>query len=130
MINYPDLNKDNIRYQSVFGKKLVISFCASWCHNCESWKDTFTLLSERFVDDCFIWIDIDEYPELVSEIDLDVIPVVLIQKKQNIHFLGPIRPGLDAIISILNSDKVMDVEFDPGVREYLSAPDFQQRTPY
>ncbi|MEX6035011.1 hypothetical protein [Providencia hangzhouensis] len=50
----------------------MISFCASWCHNCESWKDTFTLLSERFVDDCFIWIDIDEYPELVSEIDLDV----------------------------------------------------------
>ncbi|HIE5975441.1 TPA: thioredoxin family protein [Proteus mirabilis] len=90
MINYPDLNKDNIRYQSAFGKKLVISFCASWCNNCESWKDTFTLLSEKFIDDCFIWIDIDEYPELVSEIDLDIIPVLLIQKKRISIFWAPL----------------------------------------
>ncbi|HIE6172276.1 TPA: thioredoxin family protein [Proteus mirabilis] len=130
MINYPDLNKDNIRYQSAFGKKLVISFCASWCNNCESWKDTFTLLSEKFIDDCFIWIDIDEYPELVSEIGLDIIPVLLIQKKEDIHFLGPIRPGLETIVSILNSDKVMKVEFDPGIRDYLIAPDLPKRTIY
>ncbi|MGC6228564.1 thioredoxin family protein [Proteus mirabilis] len=130
MINYPDLNKDNIRYQSAFGKKLVISFCASWCNNCESWKDTFTLLSEKFIDDCFIWIDIDEYPELVSEIDLDIIPVLLIQKKEDIHFLGPIRPGLETIVSILNSDKVMKVEFDPGIRDYLIALDLPKRTIY
>ncbi|HBC5558256.1 TPA: thioredoxin family protein [Proteus mirabilis] len=130
MINYPDLNKDNIRYQSAFGKKLVISFCASWCNNCESWKDTFMLLSEKFIDDCFIWIDIDEYPELVSEIDLDIIPVLLIQKKEDIHFLGPIRPGLETIVSILNSDKVMKVEFDPGIRDYLIAPDLPKRTIY
>ncbi|HFS6716403.1 TPA: thioredoxin family protein [Proteus mirabilis] len=130
MINYPDLNKDNIRYQSAFGKKLVISFCASWCNNCESWKDTFTLLSEKFIDDCFIWIDIDEYPELVSEIDLDIIPVLLIQKKEDIHFLGPIRPGLETIVSILNSDKVMKVEFDLGIRDYLIAPDLPKRTIY
>ncbi|HIE4547317.1 TPA: thioredoxin family protein [Proteus mirabilis] len=130
MINYPDLNKDNIRYQSAFGKKLVISFCASWCNNCESWKDTFTLLSEKFIDDCFIWIDIDEYPELVSEIDLDIIPVLLIQKKEDIHFLGPIRLGLETIVSILNSDKVMKVEFDPGIRDYLIALDLPKRTIY
>ncbi|MEY0875010.1 thioredoxin family protein [Providencia manganoxydans] len=130
MLNYPDLDKDNISYRSASGKKLVITFCASWCNNCESWKDTFTLLSEKFIDDCFVWIDIDEYPELVSEIDLDIIPVVLIQKKQDIHFLGPIRPGLEAIMNILNSDKVMNVEFDPGVREYLTFPDFQARAIY
>lgn len=125
MINYPDLNKDNIRYQSAFGKKLVISFCASWCNNCESWKDTFTLLSEKFIDDCFIWIDIDEYPELVSEIDLDIIPVLLIQKKDDIHFLGPIRPGLNTIIDILNSNKVMNVEFDPGIRDFFISNDIE-----
>ncbi|WP_259695779.1 thioredoxin family protein [Proteus mirabilis] len=107
-----------------------MSFCASWCNNCESWKDTFTLLSEKFIDDCFIWIDIDEYPELVSEIDLDIIPVLLIQKKEDIHFLGPIRPGLETIVSILNSDKVMKVEFDPGIRDYLIAPDLPKRTIY
>lgn len=26
-------------------------------------------------------------------------------------------------MSILNSDKVMKVEFDPGIRDYLIAPD-------
>lgn len=130
MINYPDINKDNIRYKSVLGKKLVVSFCASWCDNCDAWKDTFTLLSEHFLDDCFVWVDIDEYPDLVSEIDLDVIPVVLIQKKEDIHFLGPIRPGLEAIIKILNSDKVMEVEFDPRVREYLTKPNIPTQTTY
>lgn len=125
MINYLDLNKDNIRYQSSLGKKTVVSFCASWCNNCKSWKDTFTLLSEKFIDDCFIWIDIDEYPELVSEIDLDIIPVLLIQKKDDIHFLGPIRPGLNTIIDILNSNKVMNVEFDPGIRDFFISNDIE-----
>ncbi|HBY9798527.1 thioredoxin family protein [Proteus vulgaris] len=119
MINYITEDFDNIRYQVATDKKLVISFCASWCNNCEAWKDTFSLLSENFTDNCFVWVDIDEHPELVSEIDLDIIPVLLIQNKDDIHFLGPIRPGLNTIIDILNSNKVMNIEFDPGIRDFF-----------
>ncbi|EJH7015835.1 hypothetical protein NFT50_004404 [Salmonella enterica] len=99
--------------------KLIVCLCADWCNNCNEWKDGFTSLSEQYPDDFFIWLDIEQYPDMVSSIDLDILPVLLVQKNNDILFLGAIQPRVDAVIPLLNTESAVMRTYDPGIRQFL-----------
>lgn len=55
---------------------------------------------------------------MVSSVDLDILPVLLVQKN-NVLFLGAIQPRVDAIIPFLNTESAVMRADDPGIRQFL-----------
>lgn len=88
-------------------------------------KKIFSTLSDKFPTDCFVWLDIDQHSDMISDIDLDVLPVLLVQKNQSIIFLGAIEPIFETVISILNSEHPVMQANDPGVKQFLKE-DFER----
>ena len=56
---------------------------------------------------------------MVSSVDLDILPVLLVQKNNNVLFLGAIQPRVDAIIPFLNTESAVMRADDPGIRQFL-----------
>lgn len=119
MLKFPDKNDVEIRNLINAGQTLVVCLCAEWCNSCESWREQFAVLAEHYSDLCFVWLDIDKHPDMVAEVDLDVLPVLLIQTTYDIYFIGPIRPSEQVVITLLNSQHPLTSANDPGVREFL-----------
>ncbi|ENC0772265.1 thioredoxin family protein, partial [Shigella flexneri] len=80
MIYYPE---DDIQQIGEFictdnDNKLVVCLCADWCNHCNDWKNPLIELSEKYPKDFFIWMDIERHSDMVSEVDLDTLPVLLV----------------------------------------------------
>ncbi|MFV0548393.1 MAG: thioredoxin domain-containing protein [Limnobaculum xujianqingii] len=119
MLNLPDKHEINIQKQLFEGKRLIAGLCASWCENCESWQIVFSSLSDKYPDYCFVWLDIEDHPDMVAEVDLDILPVLLVQDRDNILFLGPVRPDREVAERIIQSTSSTMQVFEPGIRDFL-----------
>jgi thioredoxin 1 len=101
------------------GCRLVVCLCADWCSSCLAWQDHFSQLAQEYSTDCFVWLDIDKHPDMVADIDLDILPVMLVQSEDNVYFLGTIKPELFTVRKILQSTYLtMNVQM-PGIRDFL-----------
>lgn len=120
MLNLPEVNRGTIISSINADKPLVVCLCAQWCNNCEDWKKEFQLLSEERGDSCFVWLDIDEHPDMVAEVDLDTLPVLAIYKNEDIAFLGPVRPDKTTIETLINGARAHPSFDDPGILEFLT----------
>ncbi len=101
------------------GRRLVACLCADWCSACSAWEDTFAALARNHPDDCFVWIDIDNHPDLVAEVDLETLPVLLIQDSSTTHFLGAIQPKSAIVATLLEHGSSCWNTDDHGIREFL-----------
>ncbi|WP_127958458.1 thioredoxin family protein [Serratia microhaemolytica] len=119
MLNYPAVDQVAIKQQLERGKRLVVGLCAAWCNNCEGWKKTLNTLAANHPTDCFVWLDIDEHPDMVAEVDLDVLPVLLIQQPEQVCYLGPVTPEPGVTERLLQSSNALMHSHDPGIREFL-----------
>jgi len=115
----PDKDAGLIRRSLQEGKRLVACLCADWCSSCQAWQADFSTLSKDFPDDCFVWVDIEDHPDLVTEIDLETLPILLIQSVESAHFLGPIQPRLSQVAKILTLNEASGQFPDPGLRDFL-----------
>ena len=121
MIYYPE---DNIQQTGEFisannDNKLVVCLCADWCNNCNDWKNPLIALSEKYPNDFFIWMDIERHSDTVSEVDLDTLPVLLVQKNNDIIFLGAVVPRVNTIIPLLETKHSVMRAYDPGIKQFL-----------
>lgn len=102
--------------------KLIACLGASWCDTCSDWQEPFEqLAAERQQlepNNCFVWIDIDEYPELVANFDLETLPVLLIQDHKGIYFCGAIEPRPASVKRLLQETQIKPI-LDPGLYEFL-----------
>ncbi len=115
----PEKDADKISKMLNEGQRLVTCFCADWCSSCQAWQDKFSLLAQKSPEDCFVWLDIDKHPDMIADIDLDVLPVMLVQNEEKIYFLGTIKPELSIVEKIIQSESlIMNVQ-KPGVRDFL-----------
>ncbi|MDD8349507.1 hypothetical protein LAW87_22620 [Escherichia coli] len=121
MIYYPE---DNIQQIGEFisannDNKLVVCLCTDWCNNCNDWKNPLIALSEKYPNDFFIWMDIERHSDMVSEVDLDTLPVLLVQKNNDIIFLGAVVPRVNTIIPLLETKHSVMRAYDPGIKQFL-----------
>lgn len=121
MIYYPE---DNIQQIGEFisannDNKLVVCLCADWCSHCNDWKNPLIALSEKYPNDFFIWMDIERHSDMVSEVDLDTLPVLLVQKNNDIIFLGAVVPRVNTIIPLLETKHSVMRAYDPGIKQFL-----------
>lgn len=71
---------------------LVACLCAGWCGTCRDYRAGFEALPQRFPDVGFIWIDIEDQPEIVDEIEVENFPTLVIQRGPQVLFCGPMLP--------------------------------------
>ncbi|EDV9705268.1 thioredoxin family protein [Salmonella enterica subsp. enterica] len=119
--NYLIPDDDAVRIGKMLnnGCRLVVCLCADWCSSCQSWQPNFAQLAQEHPADCFIWLDIDKHPDMVADIDLELLPVLLIQDKKDVFFLGTIRPDISIVRKLLQSNNLKMKVQEPGVRDFL-----------
>ncbi|MEC9496701.1 MULTISPECIES: thioredoxin domain-containing protein [Escherichia] len=101
------------------GRRLIVCLCASWCSSCQTWENHFSQLAQEYTADCFVWLDIDKHPDMVADVDLDTLPVILIQDNKTVYFLGTIKPEISILKKLLGTDNLKIKVQDPGIRSFL-----------
>ena len=89
---------------------LVACLCAAWCGTCKAYREPFAALSQRYPDACFVWIDIEDHPEALGDLDVENFPTLLIQPAQSggtspAGFFGTVLPHADVLVRML--DQIM-----------------------
>jgi thioredoxin 1 len=71
---------------------LVACLCAAWCKTCDEYRETFDALSALHPDWAFAWVDIEDEADLVGDHDIEDFPTLLVQRGDNVLFLGALTP--------------------------------------
>lgn len=71
---------------------VVACLCAAWCDVCTSYRSGFDALTEQHPDKLFIWIDIEDCADLISDFDVENFPTLLIQRGDDVMFYGTTMP--------------------------------------
>ncbi|MDR0249990.1 MAG: thioredoxin family protein [Burkholderiales bacterium] len=117
---FPSKDAELIRCFLHEDRRLVACLCAAWCSSCRAWQADFLELAKNHPKDCFVWVDIEDHSDLVAEIDLETLPVLLIQDAESVHFLGPIQPRFPQVVNMLLMRNETSGDFpDPGLRDFL-----------
>lgn len=80
----------------------VVCYCAAWCGTCAQYRPAFESLAGQWPDHTFVWVDIEENPELLGDDDVENFPTLLIQGAQGNLFFGTLLPyisHLDRLIA-------------------------------
>ena len=116
--------RDAARIESALarGDRLVACLCAAWCSSCASWRGAFAALADEFAGDCFVWIDIEDHADLVAEVEVETLPVLLVQAGDGGRpgFVGPVEPRTAVVRALLQRVAAFDPQLDdPGIRNAL-----------
>lgn len=68
----------SVRLQQAQGL-IIACYCAAWCDTCTQYRPDFEQLSGLWPQHTFVWIDIEENPELLDDDDVENFPTLLIQ---------------------------------------------------
>lgn len=85
------------------GATLVATLCAEWCGTCREYLPKFTELAKKLPDCVFVWVDIEDAPELAGDEDIENFPTVLIQAEGGIAFFGPMLPHIGHLERLLET---------------------------
>lgn len=120
LLHEPGRDRTEIRAALADGRRLVACLCAAWCSSCAAWRGAFSELAGEFSADCFVWIDIEDHSDLVAEVELETLPVLLVQPAAGVGFLGPIEPRAAFVRALLGRPAAAHAGLDdPGLRAAL-----------
>lgn len=101
--------------ESIQNKVAVICYCAQWCDSCRQYLNDFRSMAAQWPDHTFIWVDIEENPELLDEDDVENFPTVLLQDQNGNRFFGPMLPYIGHLQTLLRKAPELPVsEAGPG----------------
>lgn len=90
------LDITTLRKQLSLHSDLVIAcYCAQWCGTCKGYRTAFTELSQKYPQYLFLWIDIEDHPDLLDDLDVENFPTLLIQKDNHNYFFGTMLPHIN-----------------------------------
>jgi thioredoxin-like negative regulator of GroEL len=82
---------------------LVVCFCAAWCDTCGIYRGKVATLAETLGDTIFVWADIEDYPELLGDEDVEDFPTILIEAREQVQFFGAMLPHINQLERLLES---------------------------
>lgn len=80
---------------------LVVCYCAAWCDTCTQYRVDFAALAERHPQHVFIWVDIEEQPDLLGDEDVENFPTILLQVPDRSLFFGAQLPYISHLEKLL-----------------------------
>jgi len=117
----PDCNQ--LKERLLTEQPLVVCFCAAWCDTCGIYRTKLAALAEALNDTIFVWADIEDYPELLGEEDVEDFPTILIEASNQVRFFGTMLPHINQLERLLET---LATEPNPTSISTL-LPDVRQR---
>ncbi|HEY9573728.1 MAG TPA: thioredoxin family protein [Pusillimonas sp.] len=82
---------------------IIACYCAAWCDTCTEYRPQFDALADKWPDHAFVWIDIEESPELLDDEDVENFPTILIQHPKGNLFFGTMLPQIGHLDRLIRS---------------------------
>jgi len=101
---------------------LVICFCAAWCDTCRAYQPKFEALSQTFPQASFVWVDIEDHPALLGDVDVENFPTLMIETGGGTKFFGTMLPHIELLERLIHSSRPEDknqVTDLPAIRDML-----------
>ena len=98
---------------------VVLCFCAAWCDACKAYQPKFEALGQQHPDSCFIWADIEDYPELLGDEDVENFPTIAIMQGEHARFLGTLLPHIEHLNRLIQAMQTPGQTQDTGLPEDL-----------
>ena len=92
---------------------LIVCYCAAWCDTCTQYRPKIENLAHNRSEHIFVWVDIEDNPELLDDEDVENFPTILIERDGKTLFFGTMLPHinlLERLIDALQSER--QTEFD------------------
>lgn len=89
-----------------FETTLVLCFCAAWCDTCNAYQPKFTELATQHPQACFVWVDIEDHPELLGDEDVENFPTIAIIANTEVRFLGTVLPHIEHLDRLIEAMQV------------------------
>jgi thiol-disulfide isomerase/thioredoxin len=81
----------------------VACLCAEWCGACREYRPAFEALASAFPAVRFAWVDVEDEPEVVGDIDIENFPTLVIQRAASVVFCGPMLPHISQLERLLQT---------------------------
>ena len=98
---------------------VILCFCAAWCDACKAYQPKFEALGQQYPEACFVWADIEDYPELLGDEDVENFPTIAIAQGENIRFLGTLLPHIEHLNRLIQTTQRSDQTQNTGLPEDL-----------
>ncbi len=82
---------------------VVLCFCAAWCDACKEYQPKFEALGQQYPEACFVWADIEDYPELLGDEDVENFPTIAIVQGTKVRFLGTLLPHIEHLNRLIQT---------------------------
>lgn len=77
---------------STEAETVVVCLCAEWCGVCRDYRDGFDAMARERGDVAFHWVDIEDESDWPDSLEVESFPTVMIQRGNEVLFLGPTLP--------------------------------------
>ena len=98
-------------------QRLALCFCAAWCDACKTYKPKLEVLASQHPDICFVWIDIEDHPDLLGDEDVENFPTVGIIEGGSVRFMGTLLPHIEHL------ERLLEAMHAPGKAQACGLPD-------
>ena len=85
---------------------LVACFCAEWCSSCREYRHVFRQIEQQYPEVRFLWIDIEDQPDLVGDISVEDFPTLLIASGGEPDFFGPLTPQREVLMRLVEAHRI------------------------
>jgi thiol-disulfide isomerase/thioredoxin len=99
----------------------VICLCADWCTVCREFAPNFEALAAANGGDHFRWVDIEDEPELLGELDITTFPTLIVARAGALQFAGAVLAHRPVIARLLESARRGDAVIAPALRATYQA---------
>lgn len=82
---------------------LVACYCAAWCDTCTLYRERFEALALRHPAHLFVWIDIEDFPDLLGDEDIENFPTLLIEREGHVLFFGTMLPHIEQLERLMST---------------------------